>query len=123
MAIDGEAEEGVDGGEAGVASAYAVAPVLLQVLQESDDERCVEIPHVQPHRRLAGSLLGEAEQQAEGVAVGGHGVRAGLTLVKQTFGEERLQGGGQRAHRRSSRARWRRCPASTSNSGVADRYQ
>jgi hypothetical protein len=76
---------------------------------------------------LAGALLGllfdEPEQEAEGVAIGGHGVGARLTLGHQPLGEERLEGGGQRAHGRTSVACSRRSAASPSSSGAADRYQ
>ena len=50
--------------------------------------------------RLAGAVGGEGQQQPEGVAVGGDGVRAGGALADQPVGEEGLQRRGQRAHRR-----------------------
>ena len=62
----------------------------------------VEVGDVEPARRLAGALLGEAQQQPQRVAVGGDGARAGLALGQQPVGEERLQGGGEQAHRGST---------------------
>ena len=74
----------------------------------------------------------EPQQQAEGVAVAGDGLRAGALVSEQVLGEERLQvradeGGclGQRPHvsppTRSSGTK--RAPAARSRSGVAVRYQ
>ena len=67
----------------------------------------------------------EAQQQPDGVAVGGDGVRAGLALLEQPVGEERLQGGGERGHRGSTFPiiGSSRSAASASSSGAADRYQ
>jgi hypothetical protein len=41
------------------------------------------------------SVLGELQQQAERVAIGGDGVRADFPLRHQTGSEERLQQGGK----------------------------
>ena len=57
--------------------------------------RALTILDVQRGRRLAGLALDEAEQQPEGVAVGGDRARARLALPGQPFGEERLQGRGE----------------------------
>jgi hypothetical protein len=62
-------EERVDGGEAGVAGAGAVAAVGLEVLEERADRRCVQLRELEPRRPRPGVLLGEGEQQPEGVAV------------------------------------------------------
>src|SRR5271167_4865695 len=76
--------------------------------------------------QLAGLFVrasgGEHEQQAPGVAVSTDGVVAGVALPTQPFGEERLQGGGQGAHRGSPPSS-RRSTAAPSSSGAADRYQ
>jgi hypothetical protein len=71
-----EAVEGVDRPEPGVAGPGAVAPVLLEVVEERADQRRVEIVDVQLERLLAGLLLREAKQQPERVAVGGDRLRA-----------------------------------------------
>src|SRR5215207_3910114 len=105
---------------------------------------------VQRVRADARALLDEAEQQPEGVAVGGDRVRAGLALADKPPGEERLHRRGQRTHRTALRARAarrrrarspvanrnarsraprpsprrsRRSAARPSSSGAADRYQ
>ena len=78
----GEAEEGVDCGEAGVAAADAVAALVFEMVEEGADERGVEVGQIQLRGRFA-ELGGEAEQQPEGVAVGSDGVRAGAALVEQ----------------------------------------
>ena len=75
------------------------------------------------HRLFAGALLSEAQQQPPGVPIGGHGVRAGVALAHEAFGEEGLEGRGQRAHDGASSARSSRSAARNNNSGTADRYQ
>ena len=67
--------------------------------------------------------LREAEQQPEGVSVGGDRVWADAFLVDQPAGEERLERRCQRGHRRGPVERSRRSAASASNSGAADKYQ
>jgi hypothetical protein len=66
----------VDRRQAVVAGAGAVAPFCFEVVEERADQRRVEIVEVQLARLLAGPLGGEREQQPEGVAVGGDGLRA-----------------------------------------------
>jgi hypothetical protein len=55
----------------------AVAADDLQVLQERPDRRRVQVGDAELDRASPGALLGEAEQEREGVAVGGDRVRAG----------------------------------------------
>ena len=123
VAIGGEAEERVDRREAGVAGLDAAAAVVLQVLEERADQRGVEVLEVELRRRLAGPLLRKAEQQPEGVAVCGDGVRAGVAArcraasVKNAWRVERA-------------CSWlallvplEPTAASASSSGAADRYQ
>jgi hypothetical protein len=43
MTVGGEAEEGVDGREAGVAGGDAASSIVLEVIEETADERRVEI--------------------------------------------------------------------------------
>ena len=102
MVQRGVAEQRVDRGQAGVAGAHSVAALGFQVSQERPDQRGVQVGEVQ----LAGlgvrvRSAGEAQQQPEGVAVAGDGVRAGLALADEPVGEKRLQGGRQLAHRRA----------------------
>jgi hypothetical protein len=91
----------VDRREAVVAGAHPVAALGFQVGQERRDQRGVQVGEVQLGRRGVGVAGGEAQQQPEGVAVAGDGVRAGLTLAHEPLGEKRLQGGRQLAHRRA----------------------
>jgi hypothetical protein len=46
------------------------------VVEESSNERLVDVGQEQIRWRLAETLLGEGEEQSERVAVGGDGVRA-----------------------------------------------
>jgi hypothetical protein len=84
------AEQGVDGGQAGVAGADAVSPRGSQVVEERADQRGVQVGDPQPRRGAARLLLGEGQQEPEGVAVGGDRVAAGVALPDQPVGEERL---------------------------------
>jgi hypothetical protein len=54
--------------------------LVLEVIQERADQRCVEIVEVELAGLLAGSLVGESEKQAQRVAVGRDRVRAGVAL-------------------------------------------
>jgi hypothetical protein len=97
----GESEQRVDHREPGVEGPWAVVAIALEVVEERRDARGVEMLDVKRGRPLAGGLLGEGEQQPEGVAVGRDRVRAGVSLIDQPVGEERLQSRSQRAHRSS----------------------
>ena len=81
-------EERAHGGEADVACAGAVAALGLELLEERGDQRRVEVFELKPRRRLARLLLREGEQQPEGVAVAGDGVRADPALAQQPVSEE-----------------------------------
>jgi hypothetical protein len=107
----GEAEQGVDRGQAGVAGPHAVAALALEVVQERADQPGVQVGDLQAGGRLAGALGGEAQQQLAGVAVGGDGVGAGLALADEPVGEVGLQGRGQRARRAHGRPLRRPWPA------------
>ena len=47
VAVGGEAEEGVDGGQAGVPARHAVVPVDLEVVEEPGDQLGVEVGDVE----------------------------------------------------------------------------
>ena len=92
------AKQRMDGGQSGVAAAHAVATLVLEVVQERADQLRVEIFEVKK-RRCPACLPGRKhQQQSQGVAVGGNGVRAGALLPGEAVGEECLQGRGQRGH-------------------------
>ena len=71
----------------------------------------------------AGALLGEGQQQPEGVPVGSHGVRADLPLGDQPVGEEGLQDRGKSGHGAPPVVASSRPAARASSSGVPIRYQ
>jgi hypothetical protein len=73
-------EHGADRGEAGVAGAGAVAPVVLEMVQEVSDQRRVQVADVEITGLLAGALRGERQEQPPGVAVGGDRLRASVPL-------------------------------------------
>lgn len=92
------------------------------MVQEGTDERGVEVGQAEPVRARPGALLGEAEQEPEGVAVGGDGVGTHPALGHQPLGEERFQARREVGHLVTRRA-WRRRAAAASSGGEADRYQ
>ena len=99
-------EQRADRGQAQVAGARAVVPVVFEVVEERRDQVRVEVGPVQRGRAaLSGALLGEPEQQLERVAVGGDGAWADLTLLGEPVGEERLAAWGR------SRSSCRHLPA------------
>jgi hypothetical protein len=124
VAQRGVAEQRVNGSEAVVAGAHAVETFTLEVIEEGADRDGVEVLDGEFRGGLARLALGEAEQQPEGVAIGGDGVRAGPTLRDQALGEEALHDRGERAHGRAPvSAASKRAATSVSSSGAADRYQ
>jgi hypothetical protein len=113
----GAAEQEVDCRQSGVAGGHAVFSVGPQVLEEGADQWCVQVAEVQLGGVFAGVLEGVAQQQREGVPVGGHGVWAGQALGHQPVGEERLQDGSKDRHGRARRLFSRRWAARASSSG------
>jgi hypothetical protein len=85
------AKEGVQRGQPRVAGACLVAPTAFQIIEKARDQRGIEIGEADCRGRLLQPQLHEREQQPKGVAVGGDGMRAGLPLLHQTLGEERLE--------------------------------
>jgi hypothetical protein len=83
-------EQRVDRRETVVARGHTVVTVVFEVVQERGDQRCVDLADVQSTGRLAGSLGGEADQEAQAGLVSGDGVGAGVALADQPVGEERL---------------------------------
>src|SRR3970282_2743133 len=87
----------------------------------------IELLEAKRRRCATQTCRSKPQQQAEGVAVAGHGVRARALLRQQALGEELLQQGRKcrGAHRAppvSCRA-LRRSVASVSTSGTAPMYQ
>jgi hypothetical protein len=123
VAEGGEAEQGVDRGQPGVAGGNVDAALSLQVIEEGADERGVQVLKLQLRRRRAGGVLHEPEQEAEGVPIGGDGVGAGVALADQSFGEECLQGRGQGGHGRVPSVPSSRLAAAANRRGEAERYQ
>jgi hypothetical protein len=89
--------------------------------EERADQRRVEIVEVKLGWLFAELSGGEREQQPERVAVSGDRSRAGVRLVDQPVGEERLQRRREQTHGSTSRSR--RSRASARSSGEACKYQ
>ena len=89
------AEEGMDGSEAHVATAGAVAAFTLKMIEERAQQRRVEFRHGENRGCPLQALLGEPKEQAKGVAVACDRVRTRLPLAHEAIREERLQQGRQ----------------------------
>lgn len=102
----------------------ALLPRSCRRWSRNADQRRVQVCQIQCGGLLGQPLVSEREQQAHRVAVGGYGVRAGMELPSQPFGEERLQGRCERAHHSTTDPmRGSRSATRCISSGVADRYQ
>lgn len=64
------------------------------MIKEGQDDGRIQVCQLKAFRRLADVLLRKLQEQTEAVAVGRHGLRAGIALGKESFQEERLQDGG-----------------------------
>jgi len=80
---------------------------------------------VRRDRRSVGALLRELQQQSHGVAVGRDRVRAGLALLGESVGEERLESRADQTHGVTTSVTngSSRFAAAARSSGAADRYQ
>jgi hypothetical protein len=124
------AHERVDRGKAGVAGASAVVPGDLEMVEEVQDQRGVEVSEAQRRGRFAEALFDVAEEQLEGVPVALDGPGAGAALVDQATQEEVLDELIEATLGRSHGAPVGGWPVKTSNrsattsinSGTADRY-
>ena len=119
------AEERVECREARVSAAGAIAALAFKVVEELAQERGVEIRKHEARRGAAEGRCGKAQEKAEGISIGGHGVSARAALLDQAVGEEGLQergeiAGGHGALRRGPVAR---SVASRRSSGTASMYQ
>jgi len=123
LAQRGVAEERMNRSEPRVSSPDAIPALLLQIRKEPCDERRVEIREIEIGGRLPELVLGEAEEESEGVSIRRDGVRARASLLEQPFCEERLKKRGERTHDRTRSARSSLRPTSAINSGAAVRYQ
>jgi hypothetical protein len=85
------AEKGMDGAQAGIASASAVVAVVLKVLEECGHERGIQILHSKIAGLAVVMLGSELQQESEGIPVTGHRVATGTQLTMQASGEEVLE--------------------------------
>ena len=96
MAQGGEAEEGVDRLPAGRCGSVRVLPRPCSRWSKNAE---IVAASRSSSASVAGAFLvfsfEEAEQEPEGVPIGGDGVGARLALGHQPLGEERLEGGGR----------------------------
>src|SRR5712691_8311775 len=119
-----ESEEGVDGRQAGVAGPSRVVAFALDVLQEGQQQWCIELFDLELTGFDVQPARCEADHELEAVSVCRAGVRARLPLMREMFAEE---GGKMRSERGHDVCP--RCSASPASAicpikiGVACRYQ
>ena len=82
------AEEGLDGGETGVAGADAVVALSLQRLEEAEQHRDREVLDRQRAGPDIKSRRDMQDEQLEAVGVALHGVAAEPALVRQMVAQE-----------------------------------
>ena len=122
------AEEGLDRGQTCVAGSHAVVTIRLEVIEEGEQRRCVEMPDLQLARSDLVTPRGEDRQQLEAGGVALNGMRAGAAIAWQVLPEEDRQWPCEITHRPSS-LHAVACSLSVaadtwfSRTGVASRYQ
>src|SRR5438128_1745170 len=120
MTKGGKAKQRANGGQPRVARPDAVLVLVFAIIEERTDQRGIDLCDVQV-RGFNGHARGrKADQQSQGVSIRRHGMGTGLSLPHESLGEERLERRRERTHTPPPRYRWRRSPASSSNSGAAD---
>ena len=87
----GEAEEGADRGQAGIAGACFISAFVPEMAQESAEEGGIEVCHCELRRRLLQLPPGVFHQQPECIPRAGDGMRACPAMLDQVGGEEHLQ--------------------------------
>src|SRR5262249_36430797 len=75
------AEERVDRSKTDVATASAVTPVLLQMVQELPNKFRCQVRQDKFRGSLAENLLCKLQQQSEGISIAGDGMRTDLPLL------------------------------------------
>ena len=118
------AHEGFHGRQSDVAAGRAAATIDLEVGEERDDERGIEMFKMKRRRCDAEASGGESEQQTEGIGVALAGMRAEAALhgkvVTQEVGNQWCDG----SHANLPETKFSPVVAmSAINSGVASRYQ
>lgn len=104
-----------------------IAAIAFKMDEERFEASHVQILEPQPGRRPPEPRLGEAQQEAEGVAIGRHRVGTRALVRDESLGEEPLE---QRRETRGAhrgppgrRVVPRRVVASAKSSGIASMYQ
>jgi hypothetical protein len=93
-----EPEERVDGGEPRIARACRVPAVGFDMLEESEDERCIELLNLERTWSDTEPARREAEQDTEAVSIGFAGVRARSSLLRQILAKEGCEVWSDRGH-------------------------
>ena len=77
----------MDCGEANIAAASAIAPLLFEMIEKSTDEWRVQVRQIQDRRGLTQSALCILQQQTESVAITCDGMAADLSLAHEAIDE------------------------------------
>ena len=118
------AHERLDGGKPHITGGRAIATILLNVLQEGHDHRCVQVFDGEQRRTRAEPFGCEVEQQLEAERVCLAALRAVTSLSRHIISQEASDERGELRHKPSSPTRVSAAAAmSVIMSGVASRYQ
>src|SRR5213593_1277749 len=89
-----------------------VLTAVLQVIQERQDDRNIQVIQINGGRDLASRLGQKLEEQTESVTIGSDGVSAGSLMSEAMFGKEGLQQGAKtRTHHQSPPTTYRTKPS------------
>ena len=80
------AKEGMDRGQSQIAASNAQAPAGLELVEERNDQRGVNLLESQARGRQSETLLREEQELSEGVAIGGDSVWTCLALLHRSLG-------------------------------------
>jgi hypothetical protein len=87
--------KGAHRGQSCIAAAHRVVAFGFEVGEEVEDQRRIEVAQSQLGRWFAPFSVRIAQQQPEGIAIGGDRPWAGILLLQQAFGEEALDQRGE----------------------------
>jgi hypothetical protein len=84
-------EKGPYGRKTQIPRPRGISTILLKVIKERGDQRCIHIFQCQAGWLLAQTLLSKIQQHAERVAVRSNGMRTDLSLAHEPLSKKGLQ--------------------------------
>jgi hypothetical protein len=97
-AIFEEAEERPHGRKPRIARPGLVAAIALEMLEERQNERNIDLLNLDPRRSCRQPARGKRDEQLKAVGIGVTGMRARTLIARQMFAQERREMGSERGH-------------------------